>query len=180
MSVAYRVLGIDPGSRMMGYGVIDVRGARLDHVDSGTVSISLRLPMAARLLSVFESVTGLIARHAPGLLAVEDVFYARNVRSAITLGQARGAVLIAAAKAGLAVHTYAPAEIKMAVAGSGRAEKAQVQVMVRAILSLETLPPTDAADALAAAICHAQRAKLDARVERATRGAARGAARGAG
>lgn len=175
MAVAYRVLGVDPGSRSMGYGVIDVRGTRLDHVDSGTVSISARRPMEARLLSVFESITGLIARHAPVLLSVEDVFYARNVRSAITLGQARGAVMIAASKAGLAVHTYAPTEIKMAVTGSGRAEKGQVQVMVRAILSLETLPPEDAADALAAAICHAQRAKLDARVERAARSAARGA-----
>ena len=180
MAVAYRVLGVDPGSRIMGYGVIDVRGTRLNHVDSGTVTISSRRPMEARLLSVFESITGLIARHAPGLLSVEDVFYARNVRSAITLGQARGAVMIAASKAGLAVHTYAPAEIKMAVAGSGRAEKGQVQVMVRAILSLEALPPVDAADALAAAICHAQRSKLDAQVERSARGTARGSAKGSG
>lgn len=174
MGADYRVLGIDPGSRKMGYGVIDVRGTHLDHVDSGTVSIDSRRPMHARLLAVFESITALIARHSPGLLSVEDVFHARNVRSAITLGQARGAVLVAASKAGLAVHSYAPAEIKMAVAGTGRAEKGQVQEMVRAMLSLEILPGADAADALAAAICHAQRRQLDSRLGR-TAGAARSA-----
>jgi crossover junction endodeoxyribonuclease RuvC len=101
---------------------------------------------------------------------VEDVFFARNVRAAITLGQARGAALVAASRAGVPVHSYTPTEIKMTVAGNGRAEKGQIQEMVRAILSLEKLPCADAADALAAAICHAQRAPMAERLAAAARG----------
>jgi crossover junction endodeoxyribonuclease RuvC len=112
-----------------------------------------------------------ITLHKPDILSVEDVFYARNVRSAITLGQARGAALVAASRAGLQVQAYSPAEIKMAVAGYGGAEKGQVQRMVRAILSLEHLPSPDAADALAAAICHAQRAPVAARIAAASQAA---------
>ncbi|MDP3936992.1 MAG: crossover junction endodeoxyribonuclease RuvC [Deltaproteobacteria bacterium] len=165
----YRVLGVDPGSRITGYGVVDVRGGRLTHVDSGVISIDFRSPIEARLLNVFDQLSALIARHSPDLVSIEDLFHARNVRSAITLGQARGAALLAASRAGLPVRSYAPAEIKLTVAGSGRAEKGQIQQMVRAILALDGAPGPDAADALAAAICHAQRRQLETRIDGAVR-----------
>jgi len=171
MAEQYRVFGVDPGSRVTGYGVIDVHGVRLTHVESGAIPIDFRRPIEARLLTVFERMGALIARHTPDVISIEDLFHARNVRSAITLGQARGAALLAASKAGLPVRSYAPAEIKMTVAGTGRAEKGQVQEMVRAILGLDSLPGSDAADALAAAICHAQRRQLETRIGGAVRGA---------
>jgi crossover junction endodeoxyribonuclease RuvC len=169
MAESYRVLGVDPGSRVTGFGLIEVSGRRLTHVSSGALSARSSLSLERRLLSIFEGLTRIIREHDPGVLCVEDVFYAQNVRSAITLGHARGAVLVAACRAGLPVRTYSPAEIKMTVAGSGRAEKAQVQQMVRAILSLPDLPGPDAADALAAAICHAQQAAMRARIAPAAR-----------
>jgi crossover junction endodeoxyribonuclease RuvC len=168
--MGFRVLGVDPGSRTTGFGLIDVSRRRLTHVDSGALAVGGSLPIEARLLRVFDALTRIISRHAPDVLSVEDVFFARNVRSAITLGQARGAALVAASRAGVPVHTYTPTEIKMTVAGNGRAEKGQIQEMVRAVLSLEKLPCTDAADALAAAICHAQRAPMAERLALAARG----------
>jgi crossover junction endodeoxyribonuclease RuvC len=181
MAEGYRVLGVDPGSRVTGFGLIEVSGRRLAHVSSGALSVRASLSLERRLLSIFEGLTRIIREHDPAVLCVEDVFYAQNVRSAITLGHARGAVLVAACRAGLPVRAYSPAEIKMTVAGSGRAEKAQVQQMVRAILSLPDLPGPDAADALAAAICHAQQAAMCARIApAASRRSRRGAARPAG
>jgi crossover junction endodeoxyribonuclease RuvC len=168
--MGYRVLGVDPGSRTTGFGLIEVSRRRLTHVDSGALAVGASLPVEARLLKVFDALSQLIAQYAPDVLSVEDVFFARNVRSAITLGQARGAALVAASRAGVPVCSYTPAEIKMTVAGNGRAEKGQIQEMVRAILSLERLPSVDAADALAAAICHAQRAPMAKRVALAARG----------
>ncbi len=167
MGEGYRVLGVDPGSRTTGYGVIEVLGRRFSHVASGALHLGADRPLASRLLSLFECLAGVIRDHQPAIVSIEDVFYAQNVRSAITLGHARGAALVAAAHAGLPVRAYAAAEIKMAVVGSGRAEKAQVQEMVRAILGLVRRPAPDAADALAAAICHAQCAPTLARIARA-------------
>jgi crossover junction endodeoxyribonuclease RuvC len=167
MEEGTRILGIDPGSRTTGYGVINVSGRRFAHVASGALAVGGDRPLADRLLSLFDSLADLIRLHRPAIVSIEDVFYAQNVRSAITLGHARGAALVAAAQAGVPVKAYAAAEIKMAVAGTGRAEKAQVQEMVRAILGLARRPGPDAADALAAAICHAQRAPVIARIARA-------------
>jgi len=181
MADSYRVLGVDPGSRVTGFGLIEVAGRRLTYVASGAISSAASFALERRLLSIFEGLTRIIRVHAPTVLSVEDVFYAQNVRSAITLGHARGAALVAACHAGLLVRAYSTAEIKMTVAGSGRAEKAQVQQMVRAILSLPEIPGPDAADALAAAICHAQHAAMLARIPAAERrGSHRGAARRAG
>ncbi len=167
MGEGYRVLGVDPGSRTTGYGVIEVCGRRFAHVASGALAVGAERPLASRLLSLFESLAAVIRDHQPAIVSIEDVFYAQNVRSAITLGHARGAALVAAAQAGLPVRAYAAAQIKMAVVGSGRAEKAQVQEMVRTILGLARRPAPDAADALAAAICHAQCAPTLARIARA-------------
>lgn len=172
MAEGYRVLGIDPGSRTTGYGVIEVRGRRFAHVSSGALAVGADRPLASRLLSLFEGLSAVIRDHQPAIVSIEDVFYAQNVRSAITLGHARGAALVAAARAGVPVCAYAAAQIKMAVVGTGRAEKAQVQEMVRAFLGLARRPAPDAADALAAAICHAQRAPTLARIARAAGGAA--------
>jgi crossover junction endodeoxyribonuclease RuvC len=162
-----RILGVDPGSRTTGFGIIDVRGRACTHVASGSFAASPARPLEERLLTIFEDLAALIDRHRPAVVCVEDVFYAQNIRSAITLGHARGMVLLAAARAGLSVCPYSAAEIKMAVVGSGRAEKSQVQEMVRTLLGLGRRPGPDAADALAAAICHAHRAPTLARIARA-------------
>jgi crossover junction endodeoxyribonuclease RuvC len=130
MAEGTRILGVDPGSRTTGYGVIEVCGRRFVHVASGALALGADRPLASRLFSLFDSLAGLIRDHRPAIVSIEDVFYAQNVRSAITLGHARGAALVAAAQAGVPVRAYAAAQIKMAVAGSGRAEKAQVQEMV--------------------------------------------------
>lgn len=150
-----RLMGIDPGSRITGYGVIDVDGPRSHHVASGCIQTGSDRPLAERLKTIYESVTGVIQRYQPQEVAAEQVFMHRNPDSALKLGQARGAALCAAVMAGLPVSEYAPRAIKQAVAGSGAADKAQVQRMVTLLLNLSESPPADAADALAVAICHA-------------------------
>lgn len=150
-----RILGIDPGSRVTGFGVVQMlRNGRLQYVASGCV----RAPtanLADRLKTIYEGVDEIIATYQPAILAVERIFMARNADSALKLGQARGAALCAGINAGLAVSEYSATEIKSAIVGRGRADKRQVQHMVRALLDLDRAPPVDAADALACAICHA-------------------------
>lgn len=148
-----RVLGIDPGSRMTGFGAVEGDAVRARYLGSGCIRIPPG-PMPARLRSVYEGIEALLAEFTPDWVAVESVFVRRNVGSALILGQARGAVLTAVARAGAALAEYAPARIKLAVAGSGRAAKAQVQFMVVQRLKLPACPQPDAADALAAALCH--------------------------
>jgi crossover junction endodeoxyribonuclease RuvC len=149
------VLGIDPGSTTTGYGLVREEGARLTAVAFGTIGTRSALPFPQRLRQIFEALRDLMARHRPDAAAVEGVFFARNVQSAIKLGQARGAALLAAAVEGVPVFEYAPRQVKGAVSGYGGAEKAQVQAMVKALLGLAEPPePADAADALAVAICH--------------------------
>jgi crossover junction endodeoxyribonuclease RuvC len=149
-----RILGIDPGSVVMGYAVVEHGGGGLRYVSSGC----LRLPpgpLPQRLHGIYTGIGQLIREHQPDEAAVEDVFVSQNVASAIKLGQARGAAICAAAAAGLVVHEYTPAFIKQAVVGHGRADKTQVQHMVKALLGLRGRLQADAADALAIAICHA-------------------------
>ena len=148
------ILGIDPGSKCTGYGLVSREGSRLRYVAAGHVTTRANAPLAARLHQVFECLQDIISQYAPDEVAVEDIFFAKNVRSAIRLGHVRGVALLAAAAAGLPVFEYPPASIKMAVAGYGRAEKHQVGLMVKSILNLDHNPQEDAADALAAAICH--------------------------
>ncbi len=153
-----RVLGIDPGSRVTGFGVVQVlRNGRLQYVASGCI----RLPagsLADRLKAVYDGVSEIIHTYQPTVFAAEKVFMARNADSALKLGQARGVAVLAGANRGLTVSEYSAREIKRAVVGTGGAEKPQVQHMVRALLGLDRAPPSDAADALACAICHAHHA----------------------
>lgn len=156
-------LGIDPGTARLGYGVID--GDPPEAIDFGVVETVATRPMPDRLVILFDAVSGLIERHRPAVVAVEQLFFARNATTAMAVGQARGVVLLAVARAGLPVAEYTPAEVKLAVAGHGRADKAQIQEMVRLTLGLAAVPhPDDAADALAVALCHAQTAAFDERV----------------
>lgn len=152
-----RILGIDPGSRITGFGVVAVlRNGRIQYIASGCV----RLPsggLAERLKAVYDGVCEIIDIYRPGALAIEKVFLARNADSALKLGQARGAAITACANRALPVVEYTALQIKRAVVGHGRADKGQIQHMVKALLGLSAEPRADAADALACAICHAHR-----------------------
>jgi crossover junction endodeoxyribonuclease RuvC len=152
-----RVLGIDPGTAACGYGIVVHESAgRLRALTHGWWRTPARQPPAERLATIFRGVAGLIERYEPDAAVLEESFVGADARTALSVGQARGAVLVACALAGVACTEYAPASVKQAVCGYGRAEKAQMQRMVKAILGLDSLPtPHHAADALAVAICHA-------------------------
>jgi len=160
-----RVLGIDCGTEYTGYGVVEqVESGELHCLAAGAIQLSPRDPMPRRLEQIYSQLSHLIARHQPEWVAIEDVFYAVNVKSALKLGQVRGVAMLAAAAAGLEVCEYAPLAIKSAVVGYGRAEKEQVQQMVTSLLRLPEVPSSpDAADALAIAICHLHSAATLAR-----------------
>lgn len=150
------VLGIDPGTANTGYGVVLSRGARLAALDGGVIGTGPRQPLELRLVAIHERLTELIAEHEPDAMAVEDLYFGTNARSAFAVDQARGVVLLCAGQAGVPCFSYTPQSVKQAVCGSGAAEKAQVQRMVGALLALPEPPePDHAADALAVAICHA-------------------------
>jgi len=151
-----RVLGIDCGTEYTGYGVVKMHDdGKLQCLDCGAIKLSPRDSMAARLATIFNRLSALIAEHQPSQVAIEDIFYALNVKSALKLGQVRGVAMLAASSVGLAVVEYSPLSIKSAVVGYGKAEKVQVQHMVTRLLNLTEVPePADAADALAIAICH--------------------------
>jgi crossover junction endodeoxyribonuclease RuvC len=157
-----RILGIDPGSQITGFGVVERVAGKVVHVAHGTVRSGPDSSLAARLDRLYCALREIIETHAPDAASVEQVFVARSARSALVLGQARGVALAALGAAGLAVHEYAPARIKQSVAGNGRAAKAQIQRVVRRQLALRATPAADAADALAAAICHAQAGRIAA------------------
>jgi crossover junction endodeoxyribonuclease RuvC len=150
-----RILGIDPGSRVTGYGVIATNGQELGFVACGTIRTAATPDFSERLLTIFRDLCEVISTHGPEVAAVEEVFVDRNPRAALKLGQARGAAVVAALHNGLGVFDYTARKVKQAVAGYGQAEKSQVQHMVRALLELDAIPSNDAADALAVAICHA-------------------------
>lgn len=152
--VATKVLGIDPGSRKMGWGVIASVGPELRHVASGTVVLDPRLPLAERLGLLLGEVTRLLDVHQVSMLAIEAAFVQDNPRTALVLGQARGIPIALAAARGLPVHEYPPALVKRHVVGSGRADKTQVRQMIRVLLRLPELPAEDEADALAVALAH--------------------------
>jgi crossover junction endodeoxyribonuclease RuvC len=147
-------MGIDPGSRMTGYGIIDMDGPRSRYIASGGIQTDSSRPLPERLKTIFEGMTEIVRLHRPAEVAVEQVFMHRNPDSALKLGQARGAAICAVVVAGLPVSEYAARAIKQAVVGSGAADKAQVQHMVALLLNLAAPPQADAADALAVAICH--------------------------
>ena len=155
-----RIIGVDPGSRITGYGVIDADCGRLHFVACGVVKTTPKSPFSHRLNEIFEGINEVIQVHGPVIAAVEDVFIANNPRSALKLGQARGAAVVAVMQNGLSVFDYSPRSVKQAVAGYGQAEKTQVQHMVQVLLGLSGAPSSDAADALAVAICHANQIRL--------------------
>jgi crossover junction endodeoxyribonuclease RuvC len=150
------ILGIDPGTRITGYGVIKIGKPQLEPIDFGCIRPPPKLDAPARYLALFDALEKLLDQYSPNAVAVETQFVYKNVQSAIKLGMARGVVLIAAARRGIPIFEYAPKKAKLAVVGNGGASKEQVQRMVQLLLRLPVLPePEDAADALALAICHA-------------------------
>ena len=152
-----RTLGIDPGTAITGYGVVEGRGDRLELVECGVITTPAGDPLPRRLQALYTGLTELIQQHHPDDTAIEELFFARNARTALVVGHARGVCLLAAQTLGLPIYEYTPLQVKQAVTGYGRADKAQVQSMVKVLLHLSTIPhPDDAADAAAIAICHLQ------------------------
>ena len=168
-----RIFGIDPGSDRTGYGCIESDGSRHRIVTAGAISAPAGHTFPHKLLAIHTQLAALLREHRPDCVAIESLFYAVNVRSALKLGHARGVAMLAAVEAGVAVAEYTPAEIKRAVVGYGRAEKQQVQQMVKLLLGLPAAPtPHDAADALAVAICHSHALAPGAAMARSRRGSA--------
>lgn len=149
------ILGIDPGSRKTGYGLVERRGSKVAYVASGVIRIPADLTLPERLKVIFASVTEIIGQYRPSQMAVEQVFMAKSAGSALKLGQARGAAIVAGVSCDLEVFEYETRKIKQSVVGTGAADKLQVQHMVKALLQLPQVPQEDAADALAVALCHA-------------------------
>ena len=156
-------MGLDPGLAITGYGlVVESSSGDVALVDYGTVTTPAGQPMADRLLTIDRELGAVIASHKPDIVAVEEIFFARNVTTALIVGQARGVAILASARAGLPVREYKPMAVKQAITGYGKAPKAQVQEMVRLLLGMDHVPkPDDAADALAVAICHIHRVRLE-------------------
>ncbi len=166
-----RVLGIDPGSETLGWGVVDGSGSKYALVDFGTVRSNPKDQFSKRLLNIYNGIAEIVAKHSPDVLSVEDTFYAVNVGVALKLGQVRGTMLLLAEQYGIEIAEYAPRLVKQTVVGYGNAEKHQVQEMVRLLLRMKTAPtPHDAADALAIAICHFHHAGLKKMLERSKSG----------
>ncbi len=160
-----RILGIDPGSRLTGFGIIEYHRHKEIYITSGCIRIKAKaLPL--RLQEIYTGITQIIERYQPTLSAVEQVFMSRNAASALKLGQARGAAIVACVQQGLSVHEYAPTQVKQAIVGKGHADKVQVQHMVKVLLSLSNIPQVDAADALAVALCHAHHSNLESSLKK--------------
>jgi len=153
-----RILGIDPGTRVVGYGVIEASGTRIAPVAFGAIRARPGDSYAVRLRRIFEGLTRIVREHRPEEAAIEEAFYGKSVSAALRMGEGRGVAMVAAALQDLPLWQYSPAEVKKSVVGSGRAHKVQIQEMVRMLLGLPDVPkPEDAADALAVAICHSNR-----------------------
>jgi crossover junction endodeoxyribonuclease RuvC len=168
------VIGLDPGTRHFGWGVVEPRGTRLVHVAHGIVHTDADAPIAERLVTIERELVAVIASHAPAEASVESLFFAKDAQAAAKLGHARGVALLVCARAGLPVAEYAPALVKRAIAGSGRADKAQVAQMVRVLLGLIEAPKADAADALAIAIIHCRRIPVSSAATARPKAARRG------
>ncbi len=161
-----RILGIDPGTGITGYGIIDIEGNRLRHVDNGIVRTRSSDALPLRLKAIYDGLSAILTEFSPQEVAVEQVFLAKNPRAALTLGHARGTAVLAAVNLGISVHEYSALQVKSAVVGYGHASKQQVQQMVKALLNLPEVAQEDAADALAVAICHAHSRPLKQAIAR--------------
>jgi len=159
-----RILGIDPGSRATGWGLIEKQGNRLLHIDNGVITTRADEPLGDRLGTIYRHLSGVITGYAPTAVAVEEIFMAKNARSALKLGHARGVALLAGFNHDLPIAEYSALQVKSAVVGYGRADKKQIQEMVRILLKLPEIAQEDASDALAVAICHAHSAGINQRV----------------
>jgi crossover junction endodeoxyribonuclease RuvC len=160
-----RTIGIDPGTAIMGWGIVDEQGGQLTLVDFGALTTSSKEPQPARLATLYAGLQELLARYRPEHAAIEELFFGKNVNTAITVGQARGIALLALQQAEVHIHEYKPLAVKQAVSGYGGADKRQMQEMVRMTLRLDSIPrPDDAADALAIAVCHAYTAPMLRRI----------------
>ncbi len=156
-----RIIGIDPGTGILGFGVIDVNGQNVQLVDAGVIRTPVREDDAVRLETIYQELTDIIVQTKPQVMSVEKLFFSRNVTTAMTVSQARGVVLLCARLSGVEIFEYTPMQIKQAVTGYGKADKKQMQEMVRVLLKLKEVPtPDDAADALAAALTHASVARV--------------------
>lgn len=160
-----RILGIDPGTRITGYGLIEKQGNRLLHIDNGAIYTSSKDDLPQRLKIIHDGLAQVIARYQPDVVAIEQVFVAKNALSALKLGQARGAAIVAGVNANLPVAEYSALQVKSAVVGYGKAAKVQVQQMVKALMKLPEIAQEDASDALAVAICHANSCQLSAKLK---------------
>ncbi|NLC70918.1 MAG: crossover junction endodeoxyribonuclease RuvC [Desulfuromonadaceae bacterium] len=169
-----RILGVDPGTLITGFGFIEAQGSRLVHIDHGTVHTSSRTCLAERLAAIYEELCRVVRESSPDALAVEKVFVAANVASAMKLCHARGIVLLAGARHQIPVFEYSALQVKSSVVGYGKASKNQVQQMTRMILKLPATAPADAADALAVAICHAHSHSLQDKLSRIAASSAKG------
>lgn len=156
-----RILGVDPGTAITGFGVIDCEGDKFKFVDAGVIRTPKEQPMNERLMTVYDEMKELIAEFKPDVMSIELLFFARNVTTAMTVGQSRGIVMLAATQANIPVFEYTPMQVKQAVTGYGKADKKQIQEMVKTLLKLDAVPkPDDAADGLAIAITHAGQTKI--------------------
>ena len=157
------VLGVDPGSHVTGYGLVEKKNDKLTCIHSGHITSSSKIPFYERIHKIFQSMVEVMDQYGPQEMAIEDMFYAKNIKTSLKLGHARGAVLIAAVQCGIQIFEYTPLEIKKSVVGYGRATKEQVRSMVRIILKLKSIPNLDISDALATAICHLNWSRFESR-----------------
>jgi crossover junction endodeoxyribonuclease RuvC len=161
-----KVIGIDPGSRVCGYGVLESRNGNIMHLASGSITPGRGLPLCQRLKIIYESIIKVIGEHSPEVMSVEDIFFAKNAKSAIKLGESRGVALLAASNSGISVYEYPPTKVKLALTGSGRAGKGDVRRMLSLILGVSEFETEDASDALAIALCHINLSRIESRLGR--------------
>lgn len=155
------IMGIDPGIAIVGYGVVSYKGNKFTPIDYGAVKTGSSMSLSQRLIYIYESLEEIIKKYTPEAISIEELFFNKNTKTALAVGQGRGVAVLAAAKANVEVFEYTPLQVKQSVVGYGRAEKAQVQQMIKIILNLEKIPkPDDVADALAVAICHGNSCKM--------------------
>jgi crossover junction endodeoxyribonuclease RuvC len=155
------IMGIDPGFAITGYGIVKYEGNKFSVINYGAITTEASMALPQRLLEINNRLEELISIYNPNVVAIEELFFNKNIKTALTVGHGRGVAVLSAAKAGLEVFEYTPLQVKQAVVGYGRAEKAQVQQMIKAILNLQAIPkPDDVADALAVAVCHAHSYKM--------------------
>lgn len=160
MTETLRIIGIDPGSRITGYGVVEKRGASFVHIDNGCLTTRPTGSMAERLEQIYSGLMDILEKYKPDAAAIEEIFFAKNVASSLKLGEARGVALLASIQAKVSVFEYATREVKQALTGYGQATKDQIQKMVKSMLKLPEVAQEDASDALAVAICHLQSYKM--------------------